>query len=88
MIHPCPRTPNSIAANDNRAKAIPTPNSIIELSYRIDRVVIAGLEEYLVDGDLAGFELLDLGDNDAQDTVLHAGTDSILVDTSREGERA
>lgn len=43
---------------------------------------------HLLDVDLARLGSLSLGDDNAQDAVLEAGLDIILVDASWEGERA
>lgn len=40
----------------------------------------------LLDVDLSWLRSLSLGDQDAQDTVLEAGLDSVLVNSGREGE--
>lgn len=41
---------------------------------------------HLVDGDLAAGLLLGLGDDNGKNAILHGSTNSILVDTNREGE--
>jgi len=45
-------------------------------------------ESRLVDSDLAALVLLGLGDQDAENAVLHRGLDVVLVDASREAESA
>lgn len=44
--------------------------------------------KHLVDVDLAGFALLRLGDHDAEDTVLQASADGLLIDPNGETERS
>jgi len=80
-----PRNRHQIISAIAKYPSVPNVESELNAGMKID------IEEEgwcLGDGDLARLALLVLGDDNAEQTILHACSDVVLVDTGREGEGA